>query len=560
MYVNRKGILNIVIIVFVMFSVCSVFMAEPSNAATVKTIPSKSTIVAKANKLKLSKSNYKATWSGVSHKVKTGAGKEKIFCVPIKNTSSSWTIKNFLTLTFTNVGVINGRQIDCKVKVDALTVTARKGSSDGETSDGYMGVCSLWDVDEGLQFGITIKDGCGYRALKTVTYTSTVYYNDTGKTVELPFFQAVRDLDASESYFTEAWEGGAGYTGTYYKYSTNYNTFSGNKVLAPTKNELTSGDDEILKSGIYATTSGGSFTAKFYDGNCGTMLNLYSQYTSTPSVFSVPQKSVDTTRAKPGETVKYTISHKMGVFYKTAMSVYGKLEFNDVIPAGLEYKSAKLTNGSGTDITSSGTISYDDDTKALKFTMGDKWRTNVSNYNGQKINLLITTEVTDFDGEKMNASNTANISYESDLSYDTNTVNTELVKDPEIQIVMKTKDNADEFTEAHGNVTFLFRITAKNSGKVWYRSFTYGNANASDGWSFKKEDGYRVATSTREKFPEDEYTVAAVDVSRFRITNIDTVKEDNLTTYIFEADKTTWQYLNHNFVIINKLAGGAANE
>lgn len=38
-------------------------------------------------------------------------------------------------------------------------------------------------------------DGCGYRASKKVKYTATITYHDTGEVVNLPFFQAVRDLD-----------------------------------------------------------------------------------------------------------------------------------------------------------------------------------------------------------------------------------------------------------------------------------------------------------------------------------------------------------------------------
>ncbi|MDY5450613.1 MAG: AAA family ATPase [Clostridia bacterium] len=55
-------------------------------------------------------------------------------------------------------------------------------------------------------------------------FNRTITYHDTGEVVNLPFFQAVRDLDAANDYYREAWESISGYTGTYYKYSTNYNT------------------------------------------------------------------------------------------------------------------------------------------------------------------------------------------------------------------------------------------------------------------------------------------------------------------------------------------------
>lgn len=70
-----------VLIIF-MLLVSAVFItAQPSYAATVKTIPSTSNIVSKANKLKLSKDNYSVTWNITNHKIKTGSGSEKILCM-----------------------------------------------------------------------------------------------------------------------------------------------------------------------------------------------------------------------------------------------------------------------------------------------------------------------------------------------------------------------------------------------------------------------------------------------------------------------------------------------
>ena len=329
-YVTRR--LGSMMLITLLLSAILFSQAAPSYAATVKTIPSTSTIVAKANKLKLSKNNYSLTWNITNHKVKTGKNSEKLLCIPIKSKTASWTVTNFCKIKFTNVGTIDGRQIDCTVNFDSMTVSARKGSSTGETSDGYMGFASIWGIDDGLQVGVTIDDGCGYRASKKVKYTATITYHDTGEVVNLPFFQAVRDLDAANDYYREAWESISGYTGTYYKYSTNYNTFSGNKVLAPNSNDkLVTGNNELLKAGIYAPTTGGKFSAYFYEGNSGTLMTLYSQYSTNPSVFVNPVKTVDKTAARVGDTVTYTVKHTMGTFYKTAMTVYGKLEITDVI-------------------------------------------------------------------------------------------------------------------------------------------------------------------------------------------------------------------------------------
>ena len=549
-----------VLIIF-MLLVSAVFItAQPSYAATVKTIPSTSNIVSKANKLKLSKYNYSVTWNITNHKIKTGAGSEKILCIPIKTTSDSWTVTNFAKVKFTNVGTINGRQIDCSINFDSMTVTARKGSSTGETSDGYMGFASIWDVDEGFQVGVTIADGCGYRAKKTVKYTATIYYHDTGATVGLPFFQAVRDLDAADDYYREAWESVSGYTGTYYKYSTNYNTFSGNKVLAPSGGGNTvTGNNELLKAGIYAPTTGGKFTAYFYEGNCGTLINLYSQYTTDPNVFTNPKKTVDKSTAKPEETLTYTISHTMGTFYKTAMTVYGKLVFTDVLPEYLVYKSAKLTNGSGTNITSQGTLSYDESTRKLTFTMGDAWRTNTANYNGQVLKFTVTAAVDDFEENTVTIKNKANVSYENNLTITTNEVTTTLVKVPEIRIVKKIPDSAVQLGDGHGKPTFLFKITG-GTGKVWYRSVTFDDEKASAGWTFSKSGGYWIATGPKEKFPEDDYTVTEIPVSRFKEVSSSVMKEGNYREFTFINEKDNWQYFSHKSVVINTLEGGAAGD
>ena len=548
-------------IITVLLTACLFAAASPSYAATVKTIPSTSTMVAKANKLKLSKDNYSLTWNIANHKVKTGKNSEKLLCIPIKSKTASWTVTNFCKVKFTNAGVIDGRQIDCTVNFDSMTVTARKGSSTGETSDGYMGFASIWGIDDGLQVGVTIDDGCGYRAKKTVKYTATITYHDTGEVVNLPFFQAVRDLDAMNTYYREAWESISGYTGIYYKYSTNYNTFSGNKVLAPnSSDQMVTGNNELLKAGIYAPTKGGKFSAYFYEGNCGTLMTLYSQYSTNPAVFVNPSKSVDKTAARVGDTVTYTVKHKMGTFYKTAMTVYGKLEITDVIPENLEYVSAALTNGSGTDITDKGTLTYDESTRTLKFVMGDAWRNNISNYNGQVLKFTVTTKVKDFEGYEAVAENKATLSYENNLSVDTNLVTTALAKPYMVQIVKSIPGSEDQLEGGHGRPTFIFKVSGKNTGDVYYESVTFGDENASEGWSFAKENGRWIATGRALELPDDEYSVTELDVSRFKMTGSSVYSSGNYRRFTFENEKDNWQYFSHKSVVINRLKGGAAGE
>ena len=392
-------------------------------------------------------------------------------------------------------------------------------------------------------------------------YTATITYHDTGEVVNLPFFQAVRDLDAANDYYREAWESISGYTGTYYKYSTNYNTFSGNKVLAPNSNDkLVTGNNELLKAGIYAPTTGGKFSAYFYEGNSGTLMTLYSQYSTNPSVFVNPVKTVDKTAARVGDTVTYTVKHTMGTFYKTAMTVYGKLEITDVISENLEYVSAALTNGAGTDITGQGTLNYDESTRTLKFVMGDTWRNNIANYNGQVLKFTVTTKVKEFEGYEAAAENKATLSYENNLSVDTNLVTTALAKPYMVQIVKSIPDSASQLGDGHGKPTFIFKISGKSTGSVRYAAVTFGDESASAGWTFSKENGRWIARSEVFELPDDEYSVTELDVSRFKMTGSSVYSSGNYRRFTFENEKDNWQYFSHKSVVINRLRGGAAGE
>lgn len=78
--------------------------------------------------------------------------------------------------------------------------------------------------------------GAGYRAPKTIDITTTMYWHDTGKVVNLPFFQCLSDIDAGANYFKEAWEAKSGFSGIFYKYSPCFLRFSGNRAATPKAN------------------------------------------------------------------------------------------------------------------------------------------------------------------------------------------------------------------------------------------------------------------------------------------------------------------------------------
>ena len=353
--------------------------------ATLKTIPSTNLSVAYSNKLLLGYHNYTATWSGVSGKMIKGKYNYDLLCVPIKTKTGSFTYTDFLDLDFTNVK-INGRQIDAKVHFNSMTVGKRNAS--GERGDNYFAVCYL--ADESMWMSSTIAGiGAGYRAPKTIDITTTMYWHDTGKVVNLPFFQCLSDIDAGANYFKEAWEAKSGFSGIFYKYSPCFLRFSGNRAATPKATDV-GGNDSLWKAGLYAPTTGGTFRGVFTEGNCATQFMPYSAYT----MMSNPVKSSDSRdRNVEGDEIDYTITQKIGKFYVDTMTPYSSLVMTDILPEGLSYQSAAIYDGSGRDITSRGSLSYDESSRTVRFTMGASWLASIDNYSGQTLCLKIKTRV-----------------------------------------------------------------------------------------------------------------------------------------------------------------------
>lgn len=354
--------------------------------ATLKTIPSTNLSVAYSNKLLLGYHNYTATWSGVSGKMIKGKYNYDLLCVPIKTKTGSFTYTDFLDLNFTNVGKINGRQLDAKVHFNSMTVGKRNAS--GERGDNYFAVCYL--ADESMWMSSTIAGiGAGYRAPKTIDITTTMYWHDTGKVVNLPFFQCLSDIDAGANYFKEAWEAKSGFSGIFYKYSPCFLRFSGNRAATPKATDV-GGNDSLWKAGFYAPTTGGTFRGVFTEGNCATQFMPYSAYT----MMSNPVKSSDSRdRNVEGDEIDYTITQKIGKFYVDTMTPYSSLVMADRLPEGLSYQSAAIYDGSVRDITSQGSLSYDERSRTVSFSMGASWLASIDNYSGQTLCLKIKTRV-----------------------------------------------------------------------------------------------------------------------------------------------------------------------
>ncbi len=383
--------------------------------ATLKTIPSTNLSVAYSNKLLLGYHNYTATWSGVSGKMITGKYTYDLLCVPIKTKTGSFTYTDFLDLNFTNVGKINGRQIDAKVHFNSMTVGKRNAS--GERGDNYFAVCYL--ADESMWMSSTIAGiGAGYRAPKTIDITTTMYWHDTGKVVNLPFFQCLSDIDAGANYFKEAWEAKSGFSGIFYKYSPCFLRFSGNRAATPKATDV-GGNDSLWKAGFYAPTTGGTFRGVFTEGNCATQFMPYSAYT----MMSNPVKSSDSRdRNVEGDEIDYTITQKIGKFYVDTMTPYSSLVMTDRLPEGLSYQSAEIYDGSGRDITSRGSLSYDESSRTVSFTMGASWLASIDNYSGQTLCLKIKTKVDPVETPLKTVKNSATTTIDKEVKLTSNEI------------------------------------------------------------------------------------------------------------------------------------------
>lgn len=569
-------------------------------AVTIKTIPAGTQIVSAKRKFPLKMSNCTAKWNGTKGKVVNSSGTVLyegngnftpkkgndgcyLFCIYLNGASNgttkttATTKSNFLDLTFSNVGKIGDKSIDCVVHFDYAKFSKKLGSGDFLRKDGYTAVCRVTDSD--LWISADNDSGAGFAGSKKIKTTTTMKYHDSGETVSLPFFQTVRDIDTHGNYYDEAWQpgdgddkswsesGDNGYEPVIYKYKENtckINTTTGRVTTTGTKTD--NAEDQIKKTGIYIRTKGGKFTSTFFEGNCATTLEVYSQYSATCTL-TPPTLSVDKETAKPREKITYTVHQKVGKFYEDVMEPYGKIVFKDVIPDGVKYVGgAKLYDGTGRDISNNAVFKYDETTKTLTCTVEDSWVKTQANYNGQELRLEIPTWAKPFVGKQKTIQNIANVSLSDNYSKDTNIVTTEMNQlKPEdgsdfYQIKIRIPNDNTQLTKEHGEPTFIFKIIGTRSKKISYDTVTFVDSKKSSGWTFEKESSYIEAVS--KKYPADKgetYSVEVIPISRFNIKVKDLIfdtgtemEDGSCIIYPFEASKDTWQYYSHNNITVNE--------
>lgn len=417
-----RALAEMFIFLCIMIAYCS--SARDVSAAEVYTEQNTAVTVSEKDMLRMSAANYSAEWTGVEGKIKTSRDGCSILCIPVVSKDDEWSLEDFLDIRFTDAGAIDGRQIDVAVHISRITVSGRTGSADGETDDGYMGVCLLGDDDKGFRFGATIDDGCGYRAVKKTEYTVTVRYHDTGETADMPFFQTVRDIQYMDSSVRQGWESVDGYEGIYYRYIDNQLVFAGNKIYVRKGTDQVTGADTLLKAGIYAPTAGGVFSGVFYEGDSSTRFELYSQYAMLDSPVKT-RNEVDV--IEPGAEIKYSITQDFGTFYKDTMTLYPEFTMTDRLPDSLEYLSASVRGSVSGRMESNGKLSYDESSGTVSFSMKQSWLGSKMHYNGEKITLEIVCRVKN-DSSVSEIKNTGKVRYRAGAEYASNTVADKVVR------------------------------------------------------------------------------------------------------------------------------------
>ncbi len=395
--------------------------AEYSFAITTTKLPNNNTRVPDSYRLKMGYGNMtyeiNPSYSSViKYAYDNNAGGYR-FSIPRSTANKTYT--NPLTIHYTNCGTINGRSINIDMKINSLV--QKGGNNTIANNNGYF--LDLYYTSTQIS-SQKYNSASKYRLQHTMDITYTVTYADTGSVVNYPFFQSFYDLDTFQNTadYAEGVVPISGYTKAYLYPGTQLKQQSGG-FFAPGQMEW-DGNDSIVKGGVYLVTTNGSFRSRNYLTNCSTAINLYSQYNS--GTLPAPTLSISASeRTEPGDTVTLNVKQQIGTMYVNTFTHYNNFVISDDIPEGLTYKSAKVVDASGNNVTSKGSISYDSSTRTVTFTMNATNLNADSTYNGGTYTLQIATTADDFPGgsNKIDDIGESNISaIEQDTNQDTVTV------------------------------------------------------------------------------------------------------------------------------------------
>lgn len=390
------------------------------SAATVHTIPdSNLTAILNAKKMRMTMDNVSYKWNVAEGKVfHSDAGYE--FAFPSTGTTG-FRKQNSLTLNFTNVMTVNGRQVDAEVIVTDFVVGNQTYTDEdglwtpGGGEDGYISFLGVYE--NGIFVGVC-RNGQRWMP-EDVTLSTSFHYHDSGeKITSVPVYQTLADIDAYydlswngheyKNVKNEAWQGVEGYTGEIYQFdSCRLITDVDKLTLSAPKDSVTSGNDSYTITGAVVTVDPEAdrivqtFTSTF----CATDLMFYSPLDDQN--MPKPEKSTDERTYKNGESVTWNVSQKVHTWNADIFDTYTDFSFADKLPDEVEYQSAALYQGDR-DVTSSyGTLGYDSETHTVTYDIDKKVLNNKDFYNGETLRLEIITRAVNRTDKVLTAANTA---------------------------------------------------------------------------------------------------------------------------------------------------------
>lgn len=233
--------------------------------------------------LNMTSSNIRVEWHGLEG-IEYTSGDARTYYVPAKSSNGNWSYEDFADFYFTG-NTIGEKEILINVHIDKLTVTDQHRTT-GSIGKYFKFAYAIPDL---FSFGGSTGHFTNEQELFPrnewqffVDYTVNITWADTGKAVNMPFYQILIDIDAgsNQGYFTEAWEAKQGFSGDFYIYDKCYLDIQGTRFISPYS--LVDGSDSLTRAGVIALTDSGNFSGQFEEGDCGTGLQLYSQFAQLP--------------------------------------------------------------------------------------------------------------------------------------------------------------------------------------------------------------------------------------------------------------------------------------
>ena len=387
--IMKKNKIKFIMMAFVfLFSI--LFLSNDYVQAAIHTIPdSNLSAVLNAKKMRMTKDNVSYKWNTTGGKVfHDDAGYE--FAFPSTGTTG-FRKQNSLTLNFTDVMKVNGRQVDAEVIVADLVVGNQTYTDEdglwtpGNGEDGYISFLGVYE--NGISIGIC-RNGQRWMP-EDVTLSTSFHYHDSGeKITSVPVYQTLADIDAYydlswnghvyKNIKNEAWQGVSGYTGEIYQFdSCRLVTDLKELKLSAPKNSVTSGSDSYTVTGAIVTVNqdADKIVQTFTSTYCATEMMFYSPFDDRN--LPTPAKTADNlTDGKEkiydnGQTITWNVSQKVHTWNADIFSCYTNMSFVDTLPADAEYQSAKFYHGSK-DVTSEyGTMKYDNASHTVTWTPAD---------------------------------------------------------------------------------------------------------------------------------------------------------------------------------------------